>query len=112
MIAGSAAVAVAGPLTPFAYVSGDQDVSVINTSTNAIVATVPGSCNGSVAVAPDGRFAYVECNGSIQVISTSTNTVVATVSDVGAGRTGPNAMAITPDGAFAYVSHLDEETCP
>jgi DNA-binding beta-propeller fold protein YncE len=62
---------------PFAYVanSGFNTVSVINTATNTVVATIPVFFNTEnaafgVAVTPDGTRAYVtgfgcECGGSI-----------------------------------------------
>jgi YVTN family beta-propeller protein len=101
------AIASASPLTPFAYVTNansltGNSVSVINTATNAVVATVPvGASPLGVATMPDGAFIYVadQLNDSVSVIDTSTNTVVATVS-VG---DAPNSIAITPSGAFAYV---------
>jgi YVTN family beta-propeller protein len=56
-------------------------VSVINTATNTVVATVPASGPVGVAVNPAGTFAYVanQNNGTVSVINTATNTVVATV---------------------------------
>jgi YVTN family beta-propeller protein len=64
---------------PFAYVanSGDNTVSVINTATNTVVATIPVGPAGAnpfgVAFTPDGTLAYVT-NGSnnVSVIATAT----------------------------------------
>ena len=68
---------------PFVYVTNHaNNVSVIDTATNNVVATVPvGSLPAGVAVIPDGKHAYVANEGSatVSVISTATNTVVATV---------------------------------
>ncbi len=91
----------------FAYVpnANSNNVSVINTSTNTVVATVPvGSRPGAVAITPDGSFAYVVNfdSDNVSVINTSTNTVVATV-PVGSF---PHAVAITPNGSFAYVANF------
>src|SRR5215213_905092 len=88
-----------------AYVANrfDNTVSVIDTATNTVVATVPvGDSPSAIAVTPDGAFAYVTNAGDffVSVIDTATNTVVTTV-PVGAGSSG---IAITPDGAFAYVA--------
>src|SRR5262245_66659769 len=47
---------------PFAYVTNNlsNNVSVIDTSTNAVVATVPvGSRPNEVAITPDGTHVYV-----------------------------------------------------
>jgi YVTN family beta-propeller protein len=98
---------------PKAYVanSGSNDVSVIDTSTNAVVATVPvGTCPSGVAIAITSStiFAYVTNQGSnnVSVINTASNTVIATVS-VGFF---PAGIAITPDGAHAYVANQASNT--
>ena len=74
--------AVAAQAAPFAYITneGSATVSVIDTATNTVVATVPvGSSLIGVAVTPDGAFVYVTNTGSgtVSVIATATNTVVA-----------------------------------
>ncbi len=62
--------------------AGANSVSVINTGTNTLVATIPvGSNPVNLAVTPDGTRVYVtnaESN-SVSVINTTTNTVIATV---------------------------------
>jgi YVTN family beta-propeller protein len=89
---------------PFAYVaSGTNTVSVIDTATNMVVATIPvGKFPGGVAVAPDGKHVYVTNNqaNTVSVIDTASNTVVATV-PVGAS---PKGLAVTPDGKHVYVA--------
>jgi len=86
------------------YVSNvwGNSVSVIDTSTNEVVATVGvGSAPSGVAVSPDGSRVYVT-NGddtSVSVIDTSTNEVVATV-DVGSA---PSGVAVSPDGSRLYL---------
>ena len=62
----------------FAYVAnfGSATVSVINTATNTLAATVPvGSSPGYVAVTPSGAYVYVanQASNSVSVISTATN---------------------------------------
>ncbi len=55
---------------PFAYVSnlGSNTVSVIDTATNTVVATVPvGNGPSGVAITPNGAFAYVKAAGRIKV---------------------------------------------
>jgi len=95
----------AGAAGPVAYVAAYEAnaVSVIETSTHTVIATVP-VCAGpfGVAATPDGRLVYVTCNGgnSVAVIDTKTNTVVATV-PVGIS---PFGVAVTPDGRSAYAS--------
>lgn len=72
---------------------------MIDTVTNAMVATVPvGLGPTGIVVTPNGSFAYV-VNGSdntVSVISAATNTVTATVT-VGVN---PRAVAITPNGGL------------
>jgi YVTN family beta-propeller protein len=75
--------------------AGSNDVSVIRTLDNTVVATVPvGTGPSAVATTPDGTFAYVTNAGSnnVSAINRLTNTVTATVS-VG---TGPSGVAIVP----------------
>ncbi len=91
----------------FAYVTqiGLHQVSVIDISTNTVVATIPvGATPTAVILSPDGSRAYVTTQGydpllgpsyTISVIDTATNTVVATIP--GAGR-----LAISPDGTRLY----------
>jgi len=96
-----------------AYVANSTDgtVSVIDTATNTVVATVPvGASPQSVAVAPDGAFAYVanfgSSPGTVSVINTTTNSVAATI-QVG---NAPDGVAIAPNGTFAYVSNIGDNT--
>ena len=94
----------------FAYVvnGGDSSsvkgsVSVINTASNTVAATVPvGSLPGGVAITPDGQFAYVTDygSGSVSVIDTASNAVATTV----AVGSYPDGVAVTPNGELAYVT--------
>ena len=90
----------------------DQTVTVISTSTNAVVATVSvpaglGASDGpGLAITPNGAFVYVSIGeGNISVVNTATNAVVATVSVTGNVR-GSNlaGMTFTPNGAFGYAA--------
>jgi YVTN family beta-propeller protein len=90
----------------YAYVTNysSATVSVIDTSSNTIVTTIPtGTQPLGVAITPDGAFAYVTNFNlaQVSVIETSSNTVIATI-PVGVQ---PRRVAITPDGAFAYVTN-------
>ena len=92
-----------------AYVANFEanSVSVIDTATHTVVATVPvGAGPFGVAVTPDGRFVYVTNNGgtTVSVIDTSSNRVAATV-PVGMS---PAGIAVTPDGRFAYALSLSD----
>ena len=71
----------------------DNTVSVIDTATNTVVATIAVGGFG-IAITPDGTRAYVtnEFSNTVSVIDTATNTVVATI-PVGSL---PLWVAITP----------------
>ena len=107
MAAALFALALSGPAqaAPFAYITNFiGGVSVLDTASNTVVATVPvGSDPHGVAVTPDGAFVYITNRGSntVSVIASASNTVVATV-PVG---NNPRGVAVTPDGAFVYVAN-------
>lgn len=89
----------------FAYIvnSGSNNVSVINTATNAVVATVAvGSNPNGICVDPNYNEVYVVNNSSntVSVINTLTNTVTATI-PVGPS---PWSVSVSPDGSQAFVS--------
>src|SRR3990170_3787634 len=76
--------AVPAQAGPFAYIpnDGSNTVSVIDTATNTVTATVPVGANpAGVAVHPAGTFVYVANfnDNTVSVIDTATNTVTATV---------------------------------
>jgi len=81
-------------------------VSVIDTATNKVTATVDLGDKYSpcgIAATPDGKKLYVanrDING-VSVIDTATNTVTATVP---AGK-WPMGVAATPDGKKVYVTN-------
>ena len=84
-------------------------VSVIDTATNTVIATIPVGDNPfGVAVSPDGSKVYVANSNShtVSVIATATDTVTATI-PVG---NIPLGVAVTPDGSKLYVANLD--LCP
>jgi len=100
-------VSIAGA-SPYAYITNmdDDTVSVIDTATNKVTATVPvGFAPWGVAVSPDGTKVYVGNygDGTVSVIDTATNTVTATVKvEVGGGSL--LGVAVTPDGTKVYVT--------
>jgi len=83
-------------------------VSVLRTSTNSIVTTVPveGQPCG-LAMSPDGNYVYVTTDaGLLSVVATSSNAKVANIvigNDVGIG----NGVAVSPDGAHVYVLGME-----
>jgi YVTN family beta-propeller protein len=97
------AAAVAPVGTAYVVNYFDHTVSVIDTHTLMVVATVPvGNGPVGVAVTPDGILAYVTniIDSTVSVIDTESLKVLATV----AVAQQPVGVAITPDGKFAYVT--------
>ena len=101
----SAVLPIAQAKTNYAYVAnfGAGTVSVINTTTNAVVTTIAVGSANDVAVNQAGTFAYVANSGAstVSVISTTTNTVVANISV----PSGANYIALAPNGKTAYVAN-------
>ena len=98
---------------PFAYITswgeGSGILSVIDTATDNVTATVPvGIWPYTVAVNPAGTKAYVVNAGSrtVSVIDTTINKVTATV-NVG---NYPWEVAINPAGTKAYVTNYWSHT--
>jgi YVTN family beta-propeller protein len=84
--------------------SKGNSVSVIDSATNAVTATVHvGSGPLGAAITPNGHFVYVSNHGSnnVSVINAATNTVVATV----AVGLQPIGTAIAPNGQDVYVAN-------
>lgn len=100
----------------YVTVSTDNDLSVIDTTTNKVVGTpIPvGTLPVNVAVTPDGKRAFVanfgsfnlngSQNGSVSVIDTAKNAVVATIMVPLSSFGHAFGVAITPDGKYAYVT--------
>jgi YVTN family beta-propeller protein len=90
------------------YLGNSNTVSVVDSRTHAVVATVPvsgGSSITAMAITPDGARAYVASpgfGGNLSVIDTHTNTVVASIP-----RGDPYDVAFTPDSRLAYVANND-----
>ncbi|HEX9245997.1 MAG TPA: cytochrome D1 domain-containing protein, partial [bacterium] len=89
--------------------SGDNTVSVIETATNTVVATVQVATKPEgVAVTPDGSWVYVANNGdgTVTVIDAVSFQLVLTVV-VGSA---PIGVAVTPDGSRVYVANSGDNT--
>lgn len=107
-------VAVAGVADPVAMAVSPDDqhvyvagsccaVSVIDTTTGAVTATIPTRYAVSgLAVSPDGSRLYATdpASGTVSVIDTAAGGVTATLR---VGR-GPLGVAMSPDGRTAYVA--------
>jgi len=84
------------------YATTFYGVSVIDTSSNQIIASVPVGQNTGVAVHPDGTRLYVaRVYGDVEVIDTATNAVTVTVPLGGV----PSGIAVHPDGTRVYVAN-------
>lgn len=91
--------------------SGDpanDTISVINTSTNKVEATIKldsGSNPHGIAITRDGTKAYVAnyMLDTVSVIDTLKDKVTATVSLL--SKSGPFGIVITPDGTKAYITN-------
>jgi YVTN family beta-propeller protein len=94
---------------PFAYVTNtiDDTVSMINTETLAVVATIPVEAGArKLAVAPDGRWVYATNSLApgpevISVISTAERRVVQQIE---LGLVTPDDIVVSPSGSFLYVT--------
>ena len=110
---GLASMASRAEAAPFAYVANhdSKNVSVIDTATNTVVATIPvGHFPNGVAVTPDGKHVYVTNDNPddsvpviVVVIDTATNRVMARI-PLSPNPVFPTGVAISPDGKFAYVT--------
>jgi YVTN family beta-propeller protein len=93
---------------PFAYVStGSNAISVIDLSTNSVVAEIPAAANlQRLSVSPDGETVYALSSSggtsAIVVVDATTNQVETSVSP--SASCCPNDIALMPDGSVLYVS--------
>ena len=106
----AAIASVAWAAGPKAYVGNfkDNTVSVIDTSTATVIATIPVATGPhGIVQTPDGRTVYVSGDGSSQVsaIDTASDRVVKTL-DVGKS---PHGMAMSPDGRTLLVGVYGED---
>ena len=88
-----------------AYITNENSntVSVIDTVTNTVIATIPvGLSPFGVVVSLDGSKVYFTHVGGVSVIDTVTNTVIATI-PVGLSSSCCGGVAVTPDGSKVYV---------
>ena len=101
------------PAPSYAYITNfnSNTVSVINTSSNTVTATVPVGKNPlGVAVSSDGTKVYVtnvnyKGRGTVSVIDTATKKVSATI-DIGY-KYSPCGIAVTPDGKKVFLANRD-----
>src|SRR5712692_6680401 len=100
-IVGSSVTATA---QSYAYVPNGAigTLSIIDTGTNSVVATLSGGNPLGVAITPNGSFAYVTnfSPGTVWIID-RTNSIVATLS----GFSRPFFLAACPNGRCVYVAN-------
>lgn len=84
-----------------AFIVDSGGLSVIDTSTNALVSRTNIPSASGIAVSPDGARAYVtSCdNGTMSVFDTATNKALGTV----VGVDTPTKLSISDDGRKAYI---------
>jgi YVTN family beta-propeller protein len=88
---------------PFAYVPNwsNKTISVIDTSSNAVTASIPlAHYPSDVAINPTATRVYVTTENDISVIDTSSNSVVS----IDYSLDSHNQIAINPTGTRVYVS--------
>jgi YVTN family beta-propeller protein len=89
---------------------GSSTVSVIDTATRAVVATIPvGFEPAAVAILPDGSRAYVANagDGTVSVIDIATRVVVGSATAV---EDNPQGIAVSPDSARVYVTNFNSHS--
>ena len=104
---GPAVVPVA--CTPNAYVSNSysDSVSVIDTNTHKVVATVPtGKAPINPTFTPDRRQVYVANSQADTLTVIDVETHKAT--NIPAGGMSPSGLAFSPDGDTLYISYIGE----
>jgi YVTN family beta-propeller protein len=97
------------PFNSYMYGGGYYGITWVDSSTNAVVDTLPLSCEGdqvpcitSLAYNPDNNYMYAGYSpDSVYMIDSSTNTLVDTI-NVGQA---PRSMAHNPFNGYMYVTN-------
>lgn len=79
--------------------SGSDAITVIDSTSNQVTASIPIASPGHIAISPDSKRAYVTTAGGLATLDTATNAIIATV----AVGPGPAGVALNPTGTRAYV---------
>ncbi|EJP85811.1 YncE family protein [Bacillus cereus] len=89
-----------------AYLTNDNTILRINTSTNMITKTVNINEDASgIAITSNGKFAYIAGAKNVFVLDTESNTIVKTI-DIYPSATLAR-IVITPDEKLAYITNFD-----
>lgn len=86
----------------------EPDMSVIDTVSKKVTATIPIGDPSGLAIAPDGHYVYVanSAANAVSVIDTASNVVTSTI----AVENAPQGVAFAPDGHHAYVTNSRSNT--
>ena len=95
----------------YAYISNNRDntVSVIDTTTDTVVATIPvGLAPYGVVTNPTGTKVYItnQNSSTVSVVDRKSNIVTKNIT---VGK-NPAGIAITPSGTKVYVTNFDDGT--
>jgi len=91
------------------YVTNEigDNVPVIDTGTDTVIATIPVPISISAAVSPDGSKIYIPNRGNhIAVADAQTNSVIGSSDFINGGLAG---VSVTPDGREIYVANFDAD---
>ena len=104
VILGQQTIAIS-PDSQYLYVGGSGAVSVIDTRSDHVVATIPlpSSTRIDVAVTTDSRRVYATTYTGVAVIDAQSRSVVTTIVLSG-GRIPYGGIAVNPNGKQVYVS--------
>jgi len=108
-----AAATPPGATSDAIYVSNQQDstISVIDTSTNLVVATIQlTSVPGNVVFSPDGSLAYVSGQDQMTVIDTANRKVVLTTATDTTPDGFPDYVGLSADGSRVYAADYLQST--
>jgi YVTN family beta-propeller protein len=85
------------------YAGELNDIAIIDTTTNAVVDTIPTGEPFAIAFTADGRAAYatIADDARVAVIDTARHRQIDSINDVGEA---PGGIAIAPDSGLAYVT--------
>jgi len=87
-----------------AYIGWFKGVSVIEATTNSVIATIGGGEGFGLAINPEGTRLFVTDRYSVpyrvRVVDTASNSVVASIPIA----FQPTGVAVSPDGRYVYVA--------
>lgn len=108
---GAVTLAASGQCRAYVTNPGNDTVSVINTTTNTVTATIEAGANPyGVAVTPNGANAYVANFVSNTVAVVDTRAIPISISDGLAVGDGPAGVAASSDGTRVYVTNQLDNT--